>query len=220
MTRLAQQLRFLLEIDRLKEIRRQNITTAGRRPETDAEHAWHIATMAVVLAEHANTPGLDVLRVVKMLLIHDLVEIDAGDTFAYDTAGIATQHARELKAAERIFPLLPKDQAAEYRALWDEFEARQTPEARFAYALDRIQPILLNAHTDGYSWNQHGVTADRVLARNAGAAEGSAVLWEEAQRVIAAAVRGGILPAGGAADAANTQHPTSNFQRPTMEGLE
>lgn len=196
MTRLEQQMRFILEIDRLKEIRRQNYTIGGRRQETDAEHAWHIATMAVLLAEHANAPGLDVLRVVKMLLIHDLVEIDAGDTFAYDTVGMATQHEREARAADRIFPLLPPDQAAEYRALWDEFEAKQTPEARFAYALDRIQPILLNANTEGAAWKKHGVTADRVYARNRGAGEGSAALWDYAQGVIETAVREGSLPAG------------------------
>ncbi len=194
MTRLAQQLRFLLEIDKLKEIRRQNLTVVSRRQETDAEHAWHVTIMAVLLAEHANGDTLDLLRVVKMLLVHDLVEIDAGDTFAYDTAGAATQHEREARAADRLFPLLPPDQAAEYRALWDEFEERATPESRYAHAMDRVLPILLNAATEGAAWRRHGVTADRVLARNRIAAEGCAPLWAEAERVVAAAVAAGHLP--------------------------
>jgi len=192
MSRLAQQIAFLLEIDQLKEIRRQNYTIRGRRQETDAEHAWHVTIMAVLLAEHANTP-VDLLRVVKMLLIHDLVEIDAGDTFAYDTAGAATQHAREARAADRIYPLLPADQAAEYRALWDEFEARTTAEAKYAHAMDRVLPIFLNNATEGAAWKKHGVTADRVLSRNRHAAEGCAALWAEAEREIARAVAAGNL---------------------------
>jgi len=191
-SRIAQQLRFLLEIDQLKEIRRQNYTIRGRRQETDAEHAWHVTMMAVLLAEHANAP-IDILRVVKMLLIHDLVEIDAGDTFAYDTAGAATQHEREARAADRIFPLLPADQAAEYRALWDEFEARTTAEAKYAHAMDRVLPIFLNNATEGAAWCKHGVTADRVLARNGYAAEGCAALWAEAEREVARAVASGHL---------------------------
>lgn len=193
MSRLAQQIVFLLEIDRLKEIRRQNYTLIGHRQETDAEHAWHVTIMAVLLAEHANSPTLDLLRVVKMLLIHDLVEIDAGDTFAYDTAGAATQHEREARAADRIFPLLPSDQAGEYRALWDEFEARTTAEAKYAHAMDRVLPILLNAHTEGAAWRKHGVTADRVIARNRLAADGCAPLWEYALKVVAEAVAAGHL---------------------------
>ena len=192
MSRIAQQLRFLLEIDKLKEIRRQNYTILGRRQETDAEHAWHVTIMAVLLAEHANAP-VDLLRVVKMLLIHDLVEIDAGDTFAYDTAGAATQHARETLAADRIFPLLPADQASEYRALWDEFEARTTPEAKYAHAMDRVLPIFLNNATEGAAWRMNGVTADRVRARNGYAAEGCAALWAEAETIIGSAVASGHL---------------------------
>ena len=191
-SRLAQQLQFLLEVDRLKEIRRQNYTLVGRRQETDAEHAWHVTLMAVLLAEHANTP-VDLLRVVKMLLIHDLVEIDAGDTFAYDTAGAATQHEREARAADRIFPLLPPDQAAEYRALWDEFEARATAEAKYAHAMDRVLPIFLNNATEGAAWRKHGVTADRVHSRNRHAAEGCAALWAEAEQEITRAVAAGHL---------------------------
>ena len=186
-------MRFLLEVDQLKEVRRQNLTIQGRRQENDAEHAWHVTLMAVVLAEHASVSNLDLFRVVKMLLIHDLVEIDAGDTFAYDTAGTATQHTREVIAADRLFPLLPADQAAELRALWDEFEARKTAESKFARALDRTLPIFLNAATEGGAWKKHGVTADRVRARNSHAAEGSEALWEYAQKVIDEAVAAGVL---------------------------
>jgi putative hydrolase of HD superfamily len=196
MNRIEQQMHFLLEVDQLKEVRRQTLTTRGRRREGDAEHCWHVALMAVILAEHANGASLDLLRVVKMLLIHDLVEIDAGDTFAYDAAGAATQHERESAAAARIFPLLSLDQASELRALWDEFEARETPEAKFAAALDRVQPILLNAATDGAAWKRHGVTDDRVRARNRHAADGSAALWAYVEKVIAEAVAAGALPRG------------------------
>ena len=194
--RLRRQIAFITEVDKLKEVFRQTIVTQSRRPENSAEHSWHFALMIIVLAEHSNHQPLDVLRILKMVLIHDLVEIDAGDTFAYDTAGMATQHERETRAAERIFPLLPSDQAAEYRALWDEFEAKETPESRYAYALDRLQPIMLNTHTEGAAWNKHGVTADRVYARNAAIAHGSAPLWEYAQSIIAEAVRAGHLPPG------------------------
>ena len=145
--RLAQQIRFIVEVDRLKEIFRQTVLINSRRPENDAEHSWHLCLIVLTLAEHANAPQLDVLRVLKMLILHDLVEIDAGDTFAYDTKGMADQHAREAVAADRIFGLLPADQGRGFRALWDEFEARQTPEAKFAAAVDRFQPMLLNCHT-------------------------------------------------------------------------
>ena len=139
-TRLEQQVQFILEVDRLKEIFRQTVCTQSRRAENDAEHSWHICLAVIVLAEHANEPGMDVLRVLKMLLIHDLVEIDAGDTFAYDTLGMAGQHDREAKAADRIFGMLPADQAREFRGLWDEFEERKSLESRFANAIDRFQP--------------------------------------------------------------------------------
>jgi putative hydrolase of HD superfamily len=141
LTRLAQQIEFIAECDRLKEVFRQTLNTHSRRAENDAEHSWHLCLCVIVLAEHANSPTLDLLRVLKMLIVHDLVEIDAGDTFAYDTAAMATQHAREVVAAERIFGLLPPDQAREFRALWDEFEAKETPEAKFATAVDRFQPM-------------------------------------------------------------------------------
>lgn len=195
--RLARQVAFLVEVDRLKEVFRQTVLTGSRRRENDAEHSWHLCLCVLVLAEHANAPGLDVLRVLRMLIVHDLVEIDAGDTFAYaDAATIAGQHDREARAADRIFGLLPEDQGRELRALWDEFEERRTPEARFAAAVDRFQPMLLNAHTEGHAWRQHRVTFPRVMARNATIAEGSAAVWEYAARMVAEAVERGHLEPG------------------------
>lgn len=194
-SRLAQQIGFIREVDRLKEIFRQTVLINSRRAENDAEHSWHICLMVLVLAEHANVPGLNVLRVLKMLLVHDIVEIDAGDTFAYDTARMADQHAREVKAAERLFGLLPADQAAEFRALWDEFEGRATPEARFAAAVDRFQPMLLNCATEGSAWQRHGVTSDRVIARNRHIADGSEAVWAYAAEMIRDAVAKGHLRA-------------------------
>lgn len=184
---------FILEADKLKEVFRQTILTQSRRSENSAEHSWHFALMVITLAEHANAPGLDVLRVLKMVLIHDLVEIDAGDTFAYDTANLAGQHEREARAADRIFGLLPTDQTAEFRALWDEFEARETPESRFAAACDRLHPMLLNARTEGYAWQKHGITRDRVIARNAHIVEGSTGLWDYALAMVNEAVAAGHL---------------------------
>ena len=193
--RLAQQVRFIIEVDRLKEVFRQTLLTQSRRQENDAEHSWHLCLMVIVLAEHANAPDLDVLRVLKMLLLHDLVEIDAGDTFAYDTTRMADQHEREAVAATRIFGLLPPDQAVEFRTLWDEFETKETPEAKFATALDRFQPVLLNCLTEGTAWRQHGVTSDRVIARNRHIADGATEVWTYAAQMIADAVKAGHLPA-------------------------
>ena len=194
--RLAQQIRFIVEVDKLKEVFRQTLLTQSRRQENDAEHSWHLCLMVIVLAEHANTPSIDILRVLKMLLIHDIVEIDAGDTFAYDTVRMADQHEREAVAADRLFGLLPPDQTAEFRALWDEFEARATPEAKFAAAVDRFQPMLQNCLTEGAAWRQHGVTSDRVIARNRHIADGAAAVWDYAAQMIAAAVKASHLPAG------------------------
>lgn len=191
--RLAHQIRFIVEVDKLKEVFRQTLLTQSRRQENDAEHSWHLCLMVLVLAEHANSPGLDVLHVLKMLLIHDIVEIDAGDTFAYDTVRMADQHEREARAADRIFGLLPADQAAEFRGLWDEFEARRTPEAKFAAAVDRFQPMLQNCRTEGEAWRQHGVTSDRVIARNRHIADGATALWDHAAQMIADAVAAGHL---------------------------
>ncbi len=191
--RLARQVGFIVEADRLKEIFRQTVLINSRRPENDAEHSWHLCLIVITLAEHANVPDLDVLRVLKMLIVHDLVEIDAGDTFAYDTEAMANQHARESVAADRIFGLLPLDQAREFRALWDEFEAHKTPEARFAAAVDRFQPMLLNCRTEGAAWRRHGVTRDRVIARNRHIAEGSSALWEFAAEMLESVVAAGHL---------------------------
>ncbi len=194
--RLTRQIAFIAECDKLKEIFRQTLNTQSRRRENDAEHSWHLCLCVIVLAEHANVPNLDVLRVLKLVIVHDLVEIDAGDTFGYDTAGQVDQHARECVAADRIFGLLPEDQAREFRALWDEFEAQQTPAAKFALAVDRFQPVLLNCRTDGGGWKRHGVTQDRVLARNSRIADGSTVVWHEVEKLIQDVVdRGHLAPA-------------------------
>ncbi len=192
--RLVRQIEFIAECDALKEVFRQTINTRSRRAENDAEHSWHLCLCVIVLAEHANVPNLDVLRVLKMLIVHDLVEIDAGDTFAYDTAAMAGQHERESIAADRIFGLLPSDQAREFRALLDEFEAKATPEAKFATTCDRFQPMLLNCRTQGAAWARHGVTHERVVARNRHVADGSAELWAYADKMLAEVVAAGHLP--------------------------
>lgn len=186
--RLDRQLHFLMEIDRLKQVFRQSYVTDASRKENDAEHSWHFALFAIVLAEYANEP-LDIHRVVRMALVHDIVEVDAGDVIVYDTAARARQAVAEKAAADRLFGMLPPEQAAEFRALWEEFEVRQTPEARFAAALDRLQPLMLNVHTGGRSWREHGITKDRVLARNAMIGEGSETLWHYARRMIEEAMK-------------------------------
>jgi putative hydrolase of HD superfamily len=195
-TRLEKQIGFILEVDKLKEVFRQTVCTQSRRAENDAEHSWHLCLAVIVLSEHSNTPGLDVLRVLKMLIIHDLVEIDAGDTFAYDTAGRAGQHAREALAADRIFAMLPPDQCAEFRALWDEFEEVRTPEAKFAAAIDRFQPCLLNCSTEGAAWKRHGVTRDRIIARNSPIGDGSEALWRATKKLIDEVERAGHIERG------------------------
>ncbi len=190
--RLAAQLDFVIEIDKCKNIFRQTLLTDGNRHENDAEHSWHLAMMAMVLGEYAEGE-VDIARVTRMVLIHDLIEIDAGDTFCYDEAAHASKAEREQKAADRIFTILPAEQAERFRALWDEFEARVTPEARFAAALDRFQPLLHNYHTQGAAWQAHGVTADKVLARNAHMRDGSESLWRYAESMIHDAVEKGYL---------------------------
>lgn len=190
--RLSAQLGFIAEIDKVKGIIRQTWVLDGERRENDAEHSWHIALMAILLQEYAQEP-IDVLHVVKMLLIHDLVEIDAGDTFAYDVAGHADKEEREQKAADRIFNLLPPDQADEVMALWREFEARETPESRYAAALDRFQPMFHNFLTNGKGWQKHGIRRDQVIARNQHIEEGAPALWKRAQVLIEEAVATGAL---------------------------
>ncbi len=192
MDRLHKQLDFLLEIDRLKEVLRQSYICRGLRRENSSEHSWHLAVMALVLAEHAPD-RVDIARVVKMALVHDLVEIDAGDTFCYDDEGNAGKADRETAAAERIFSLLPPDQGRELRSLWEEFEARQTPDARFAASLDRLMPLLHNYHCGGKTWQEHDVPAAKVLDRNRHIQEGSPELWDFAESLIQDAVKKGFL---------------------------
>ena len=177
MERLQNQMKFILEVDKVKEIFRQTYLSDGSRKENDAEHSWHLALMAVLLKEYANEE-VDLLKVIPMVLIHDLVEIDAGDTYAYDQAGLATQRERETKAADRIFGLLPSDQAEVFRALWEEFEAYETADAKFAHALDNCQPLFLNDASGGKSWKEHGVHKSQIYKRNEHTAEGSVEIWE------------------------------------------
>jgi putative hydrolases of HD superfamily len=200
MERLDQQIRFVREIDQLKGVLRQTMLAGPGRRENSAEHSWHVAAMAVTLAEHAP-PGTDIGRAAAMLLLHDLVEIDAGDLFVYaDEAQQARQEAAERAAADRIFALLPPDQAATFRGLWDEFEERRTQEARFARGLDRLQPMLANLTAGGGTWLEHGITADQVLAKVELIEDGSPALGRYARDLVHRAVRDGLLaPAPGAA---------------------
>lgn len=178
--RLQKQMDFCLEIDKEKMIGRQTYLSDAVRKENDAEHAWHMAIMTLLLGEYANEE-IDLLKTIGMLLIHDLVEIDAGDTYAYDEAGKATQHEREVAAAERIFGLLPEDQGKRFQQWWEEFESGDTPEARFARTMDHLQPLMLNASTRGKSWKEHGIKLEQVLARNEKTPDGSSTLWEYAR---------------------------------------
>jgi putative hydrolase of HD superfamily len=192
--RLDRQIQFLVEIDKLKTVLRQTWLTDQSRRENSAEHSWHLSMMALLLAEYAAGSSLDLPRVVRMLLVHDLVEIDAGDTFVYDEQAAEHKAAREQNAADRLFGMLPADQAADLRQAWEEFEARETAEARFAAALDRLQPILHNYHTQGRAWRAHGITAAQVVATNRHMAEGAPRLWEYVTRLIDDAVQRGFLP--------------------------
>jgi putative hydrolase of HD superfamily len=193
MQSLESQIRFVLEAGRLKTVTRQTMITDDSRRENSAEHSWHLALMALVLAEHAP-PGTDLGRVGAMLLLHDLVEIDAGDLFLYaDAAAQARQEEAERAAAERIFAILPEPQGGELRSLWEEFEERRTPEARFARALDRLQPMLLNLQAGGGTWREHGITLDQVLPKVDLIEDGSPALGAYARTMIATAVERGIL---------------------------
>jgi putative hydrolases of HD superfamily len=193
-SRLEQQLDFVRELDKLKRVLRQTQLMDGSRRENDAEHCWHLAMMALVLGEHAGS-AVDLSRVVKMLLLHDVVEIDAGDTFLYASSdAAAAQVERESQAAERIFGLLPRDQADEFRALWEEFEARASDEAKFARALDRLQPLLHNHANGGGTWREFGITVEQVIAKKKLVAEGAPALWEFALQLIEESVRCGYLP--------------------------
>ena len=185
--RFDQQIQFILEIDKLKSIIRQSYLLAGTRQENSAEHSWHVALMAMLLVEYAEQ-SVDLLRILKMLLIHDIIEIDAGDTYCYDEAEALNQSSRENVAAERLFGLLPQDQKVEWRELWGEFEARSTPEAKFAATIDRLMPLFHNYHSEGRSWREHGIKKDQVSARNEAMKDGSLALWEFAMSLIDDAV--------------------------------
>ena len=178
-SRLKQQLEFCLEADKEKKIGRQTYISDASRKENDAEHAWHMALMTLILSEYANEE-IDVLKTISMILIHDIVEIDAGDTYAYDEEAKKSQKEREEKAADRIFNMLPEDQKQKFRMLWEEFEAAETKEAKFARTMDNLQPLMLNDATDGRSWNERGVRISQILKRNANTAKGSKDLWEYA----------------------------------------
>ena len=179
---LTQLFNFFREIDKEKFIGRQTYLTDGVRKENDAEHAWHMAIMTVLLAGYSNEK-IDVLKTVTMLLIHDIVEIDAGDTYAYDEDAKKTQKEREVKAADRIFGLLPVKQGKEFRTLWEEFEAQETPEAKFARTLDNAQPVMLNDATDGLAWREHEVKLNQVMGRNKNTHKGSEDIWEYVQNI-------------------------------------
>ncbi len=191
--RLDLQLRFIIEIDRLKHIMRRTRLFDNSRHENDAEHGWHLAMMAMALVEYSNKP-VDVNKVVRMVLVHDIVEIDAGDTFLYDEAAGLLKEEAERKAAERIFGLLPDDQALELKSLWEEFEARDSAEARFAAAIDRLEPMMQNALTAGHAWKEHNVRRSQVVQKNRPIVEaGSRELWRFAESLIARAVEMGHL---------------------------
>ena len=182
-SRIDRQFDFIREIDKEKFITRQTFLSDAKRRENDAEHAWHMAIMTLLLSEYANEE-IDVLRVLSMLLIHDLVEIDAGDTYAYDAVGGATQHTREEAAAQRIYGILPEDQGKWLYDLWEEFEAYETPEAKYAHMLDNSQPLFLNNATDGISWVEHGVKKSQIYTRNRRTGEGAPKIWEYMQELI------------------------------------
>jgi len=189
---LARRLDFIYELDRLKTVLRQSVLIDDSRQENSAEHSWHLAMVALTLAPYAVEP-IDVARVVKILLVHDVVEIDAGHVFIYDETGRAEAEAAEQAAAERIFGLLPEPEASEFRSLWDEYETRSTPEGRFAYSCDRLQPLLLNVAVDGGSWRRHGVDAGRVKAVNGAIEVGLPDVWPVAEAMIDRAVEEGSL---------------------------
>lgn len=191
--RLQKQIDFIVAIDELKEITRQNIVIGSKRNENDAEHSWHLAVMAMLLSEYAAVKDLDVLRVIKMVLIHDLVEIDAGDTYCYDEKGYEDKDEREQKAADRLFNLLPADQAREMMEFWREFEEMKTPEAAFAASLDRFQPLVLNYKTGGHTWKRPEATGKKVFKRNEVARENAPEIYEYAKAIIEDSIKKGIL---------------------------
>ena len=180
--RLEQQIRFIIEVDKVKNIFRQTYLADGQRKENDAEHSWHLALSAVLLKEHMKE-DVDLMKVMIMVLIHDLVEIDAGDTYAYDAAGAVTKREREVKAADRIFGILPEDQGTYFRSLWDEFEEYESADAKFAHLLDNFQPLLLNDASGGKSWKEHGVHRSQPMKRNERIPETSEIVWDRMQQI-------------------------------------
>lgn len=211
--RLRQQIDFLTVLDREKQIERQTRLTDGSRRENDAEHAWHLAVSALILAEYANE-AIDVFKTVAMLLFHDVVEIEAGDTYAYDVEGQKTQKERERKAADHLYSMLPEDQAQKFRALWDEFESGDTPEARFARALDRFQPTMQNAAQQGRDWKARGVELGPMLARNEETQRGSGTLWDVSlNEWILPNVRAGNIIDDGVIDDAPADGPSMNDKK-------
>lgn len=190
--RLTEQIQFIIEIDRLKQVMRQTLLMDGSRRENSAEHSWHLAVMAIALVDYAPD-GVDIFHAIKMLLIHDLVEIDAGDTFCYDVQGNDSKAVREAQAALRLFGLLPADQDSELRLLWDEFEAGETPTAKFAAALDRIQPLLHNQQTQGGTWRIHGISRNQVMKRVVPVETGAPELWPFVLQLIDDCVTAGYL---------------------------
>ena len=190
--RLLKQMDFIKEIDKIKYIERRTKLFNSNRRENDAEHSWHLAMMAIVLAEHSNEP-VDILKVVKMVLIHDIVEIDSGDIFIYDTEMNHNNSEVERKAAQRIFGMLPREQAEEFIALWEEFEANETAEAKFAKAVDRLEPLLQNSSNNGGTWQEYGVKHSQVIDKKIIINEGSETLWDYTTDLLDRCVEKGIL---------------------------
>ena len=183
MDRMKQQIAFLMEIDKVKNIFRQTYLADGKRKENDAEHSWHLAIAAFLLKEYV-AEDVDVMKVMIMVLIHDLVEIDAGDTYAYDAEGAKTKRAREVAAADRIFGMLPEDQGGYFRELWDEFEAYESDDAKFSHLLDNFQPLLLNHESNGKSWIEHHVKKSQIYKRNEKIKETSPEVWEWMKQIV------------------------------------
>ena len=192
-SRFKKQLEFLIKADKLKNVLRQTAVVDESRQETVAEHSWHFALTAATLLEYSNFPKIDILKVLKMALVHDLVEVYAGDTFAYDEAGYADKEEREKEAADRIFGLLPEEQAAEFRGLWEEFEAMETPEAVYAAAVDRLQPFINNYMTRGHTWRLHKVTSDKVYRRMEVVKQAMPELWGFVDEVIRDSIKKGYI---------------------------
>lgn len=183
MTRLEKQIQFIVEVDKVKNIFRQTYLADGKRKENDAEHSWHLALSAILLKEYVSEE-VDILKVITMVLIHDLVEIDAGDTYAYDSEGAKDKREREEKAADRIFNILPTEQGQYFRELWEEFESYETEDAKYAHLLDNFQPMLLNDASKGKSWSEHQVKKEQIYKRNERIADTSETIWEKMQRIV------------------------------------